>query len=191
VLWQEIRGRSLTAFPDTLLFIYRSAVRPLKDVGSSCRATTLPRDREVAMKTVKDVLNAKVKQISSIAPDATVFEALKLMAEKEVGALLVMEGDRLIGVLSERDYARKVIIQGKSSKETSVREIMSEKVMVVNPANTIEECMALMTEKYVRHLPVVENGKVTGVVSIGDVVKSIISEQHFIIDNLVKYITGS
>lgn len=143
------------------------------------------------MKTVKDVLNAKVKQISSIAPDATVFEALKLMAEKEVGALLVMEGDRLIGILSERDYARKVIIQGKSSKETSVREIMSEKVMVVNPANTIEECMALMTEKYVRHLPVVENGKVTGVVSIGDVVKCIISEQHFIIDNLVKYITGS
>ena len=143
------------------------------------------------MKTVKDILKTKKDQLISIAPEATVFEAIKLMADKGVGALLVMESGKLLGIMSERDYARKVIIQGKSSKETSVSAIMTGKVMVVTPRNTIEECMALMTEKYVRHLPVVEDGIVLGVVSIGDVVKAIISEQHFTINNLINYITGS
>jgi CBS domain-containing protein len=142
------------------------------------------------MKTVKDVLKTKNGQLISIAPEATVFEAIKLMAAKGVGALLVMEGEKLVGILSERDYARKVIIQGRSSKETPVSAIMTGKVMAVTPGNTIEECMALMTEKYVRHLPVVEDGRVLGVVSIGDVVKAIISEQHFTINNLINYITG-
>jgi CBS domain-containing protein len=144
------------------------------------------------MKTVKDILKKKDGQpILSIDPDATVFAAITLMAEKGVGALLVMEGEKLLGIVSERDYARKVILQGKSSKDTPVSAIMTAKVMVVSPENSIEECMALMTEKYVRHLPVVADGKVTGVVSIGDVVKAIISEQHFTINNLLKYITGS
>lgn len=143
------------------------------------------------MKTVKDVLKAKNGQLVSIAPEATVFEAIKLMADKGVGALLVMKSEKLMGIISERDYARKVVIQGKSSKETPVSAIMTDKVMIVTPRNTIEECMALMTEKYVRHLPVVEDGKVLGVVSIGDVVKAIISEQHFTINNLINYITGA
>jgi CBS domain-containing protein len=120
----------------------------------------------------------------------TVYDALKLMAEKNLGAVLVMEGDRLAGILSERDYARKVILHGKSSRDTLVREIMSERVVCVVPEQPAEECMALMTDKRVRHLPVLEGDQVIGVISIGDVVKAIISEQEFMIEQLEHYITG-
>ena len=142
------------------------------------------------MKSVNDVLKGKGGQLSIIAPNATVYEAIKLMADMEIGALLVMEGDNLLGILTERDYARKIILLGKSSKETAVQEVMTTKVMVVTPVNTVEECMAIMTDKHVRHLPVVEHGKVIGIITIGDAVKAIISEQHFTINNLVNYIMG-
>ena len=143
------------------------------------------------MKSVSDVLKGKGGEVSCISPVTTVFEAITVMAEKEIGALLVMEGDVLLGILTERDYARKIILQGKSSRETSVQEIMTSKVMVVTPAHSVDECLAIMTEKHVRHLPVVEHGKVVGIVSIGDAVKAIISDQHFTISNLVNYIMGS
>ena len=140
------------------------------------------------MKTVKEILLTKKTAVISIAPDVTVFDALKLMAEKNIGALPVMDGEKLMGILSERDYARKVILEGKSSKETLVKEIMTEKVLIVKPETTNEECMALMSEKFLRHLPVIESDRVIGIISIGDVVKAIISEQHFTINNLQQYI---
>jgi len=140
------------------------------------------------MKTVKEILQTKQSGLITIAPDATVFDALKLMAEKNIGALPVMDGEKLLGILSERDYARKVILEGKSSKETLVKEIMTEKVLFVKPETTNEECIALMSEKYLRHLPVIESDRVIGIISIGDVVKAIISEQHFTINNLQQYI---
>ena len=140
------------------------------------------------MKTVREILKTKDGGIIAISPEETVFAAIKLMSEKNVGALAVMEGDKLVGILSERDYARKVILAGRSSKDTRVREIMTGKVIVVTPATTTQECMGLMTEKYLRHLPVIENDRVVGMMSIGDVVKEIIAEQHFTIDNLQKYI---
>jgi CBS domain-containing protein len=143
------------------------------------------------MKSVNDVLQGKSAQVLSIAPGATVFEAITVMADREIGALLVMEGEALLGILTERDYARKIIIQGKSSKDTTVQEIMTTKVMVVNPGNNVDECLAIMTDKHVRHLPVVDHGKVVGIISIGDAVKAIISAQTFTISNLVNYIMGS
>jgi CBS domain-containing protein len=142
------------------------------------------------MALVKDLLEHKGKQIWSVSPDAAVYTALILMAEKRVGALVVMVDERLVGIVSERDYARKVILKGRSSKDTTVREIMTSKVFYVDPTRHIEECMALMTDKGVRHLPVVENDKLTGIISIGDVVKATISEQEFIIDQLEQFITG-
>ena len=142
------------------------------------------------MKTVMQLLRTKGQQVLSVAPDIPVFEALEVMADKNVGALLVVEGERLVGVFSERDYARKVILKGKSSKDTPVQEIMSSHVLYVRPEQTIEDCMALMTDKRVRHLPVMEEGRVVGVISIGDVVKAIIAEQEFIIEQLQNYITG-
>lgn len=142
------------------------------------------------MKNVIELLRVKGHQYWSVTPDTTVFDALKLMAEKNIGVLLVLEGDVLVGLLSERDYARKVILKGKSSKDTPVKEIMSEKVMYVEPKQTVEECMALMTDKRVRHLPVFEGDKLIGLISIGDVVKAIISEQEFIIEQLEHYISG-
>ncbi len=143
------------------------------------------------MKTVRDLLRVKGNQVWSIGPDASVYEALSLMAEKDVGALLVLDGTgQLAGILSERDYARKIVLKGKTSRETPVREIMTERVVWVRPDQTIEECMALMTNKRVRHLPVLEAGRLIGVISIGDVVKDIISEQEFIIGQLENYITG-
>jgi len=142
------------------------------------------------MKTVTQLLRTKGQQVLSVAPDIPVFEALEVMADKNVGALLVVEGERLVGVFSERDYARKVILKGKSSKDTPVREIMSSHVLYVRPEQTIEDCMALMTDKRVRHLPVMEEGRVVGVISIGDVVKAISAEQEFIIEQLQNYITG-
>jgi CBS domain-containing protein len=143
------------------------------------------------LKTVKEILNAKGYEVWSITPDATVFDALTKMALKDVGALTVMEGDQLAGIISERDYARKVILQGKTSRTALVREIMSSPVICVRPQQTVEECMALLTGRRIRHLPVIEDERVIGMVSIGDLVKSIISEQQFIIEQLEHYISGA
>jgi CBS domain-containing protein len=140
------------------------------------------------MRTVRQLLRDKKHALCTIGPDARVIEALKLMAEKDVGALLVVENNRLVGILSERDYARKVILHGKSSQDTPVREIMTERPICVQPDRTTDECMALMTEKRVRHLPVIENDKLVGVLSIGDLVKETISEQQFMIKQLESYI---
>ena len=140
------------------------------------------------MKNVVQMLEGKRQQLLFVLPDATVFDALKLMAEKDVGALVVLDGEKLAGIFSERDYARKIILLGKSSKETLVREIMTDKVLCVRPEQTVQQCMALMTEKRIRHLPVLDHKKVIGVISIGDVVKETISEQKFIIEQLESYI---
>ncbi len=143
------------------------------------------------MKTrVKDILRHKGTHVWAVAPNDTVFKALEVMAEHDIGAVLVMEGDELRGILSERDYARKVILLGRASRHTPVKEIMTREVETVSPEATIEECMAMMTEKRFRHLPVVEGGKVVGVISIGDVVKAIIDDQAFLLDQMEKYITG-
>lgn len=143
------------------------------------------------MSTVRDILNNKHnKEVYTISPNITVFNALNIMAEKNVGALVVTEGKKVIGMFSERDYARKVILRGKSSKELTVAEIMTTNVLFVTPDNTVEECMALMTEKHVRHLPVLENNTLIGLVSIGDVVKQIISDKNFRIKELERYISG-
>jgi CBS domain-containing protein len=140
------------------------------------------------MKTVKEILEAKAHNLLSISPQASVLDALKLMAEKDIGALVVLDNESLAGIFSERDYARKVILHGKSSKATLVSEIMTHKVVCVRPDQSVEECMALMTDKRIRHLPVLENQKVIGVISIGDVVKEVISEQRFVIEQLEHYI---
>jgi CBS domain-containing protein len=142
------------------------------------------------MKTVKDILKNKSKDIYSIAPTATVFDALKLMGEKGIGALMVMEGEEVAGIISERDYARKVILKGKTSRDTLVKEIMTHNMFSVKPENTVEECMVLMTGKRIRHIPVFDQGKFVGIVSIGDVVKSIISHQEMLIEQLSSYIAG-
>ena len=140
------------------------------------------------MKSIDRLLDSKGREIFSVTPDTSVYEAIQTLAERGIGALLVMEGDRLVGLVSERDYARKVILQGKSSRETLVREIMAEKVQCIPPTTKVEEAMALMTEKRVRHLPVVEKKRVLGMISIGDVVKAVISEQEFHIQQLEQYI---
>jgi CBS domain-containing protein len=142
------------------------------------------------MKTVKHILQDKGHNVWHITPDALVVDALKLMAEKEVGSLLVLDEGKLVGIISERDYARKVTLKGKSSLDTPVREIMTQKVISVRPENTIEECMALITDKHIRHLPVVVDEKVVGIVSIGDVVKAELAEKDFLIKQLKNYITG-
>jgi CBS domain-containing protein len=140
------------------------------------------------MKTLKQLLEAKGRNVYSITPDARVFDALKLMADKSVGALIVMEGGRIVGILSERDYARKVILHGKSSHDLQVREIMTGKVIAVQLGQTVEECMALMTDKRIRHLPVTEGERLVGVLSIGDLVKEVIAEQRQTIEQLESYI---
>jgi len=140
------------------------------------------------MKTVKEILEAKPQKVLSISPQATVLDALKAMADYEIGALVVLEGERLAGIFSERDYARKVILHGKASKDTPVHEIMTHKVVCVRPEQSVEECMALMTDKRIRHLPVLQDKKVIGVISIGDVVKELISEQRLMIEQLEHYI---
>ena len=142
------------------------------------------------MKTVKDILRVKGHEVWVIEPDALVYDALKLMADKKVGALVVMEGTRVIGIISERDYARKVILMGGSSKSMRIKEIMTTRVVYARSEQTIEECMALMTGKHIRHLPVINEGRLVGVVSIGDLVKSIIDEQKFVIEQLERYISG-
>lgn len=144
-----------------------------------------------SVKTAAEILRSKPHQtVYTIPPSASVFDAVKLMADKEIGALLVMEGEAIAGIITERDYARKIILVGRSSRETPVRDIMTSKVMYVGPGHTTEECMALMTENRLRHLPVLDSGKLVGLISIGDLVKDIISEQRFIIDQLEHYIRG-
>ncbi len=142
------------------------------------------------MKTVKDILRIKGHHVWSTTPDATVYEALQTMAEKNVGALVVLDADTVVGIMSERDYARKVILHGRSSREIRVREIMTSEVYFVGPEQNIQECMAQMTDKRVRHLPALENGRLVGVISIGDVVKAVIAEHESTIRHLEDYITG-
>jgi len=142
------------------------------------------------MKLVSDILNSKGHEIFAVKPDDTVFDSLQVMADKGIGALLVMNGDKLVGIVTERDYARKVILEGKSSKDSTVKEIMTTKVLCVSPERTVDECMALMTDKRARHLPVLDHKHVVGVVSIGDLVKTLISEQQILIDQLQHYISG-
>ncbi len=141
-------------------------------------------------KRVKDILNVKGHQVWSVAPEDSVFKALEVMAEHDIGAVLVMEGTNLCGILSERDYARKVILLGRASQHTLVREIMTRDVMTVGPEEGIEQCMGLMTRCHIRHLPVVEGDQVIGVVSIGDVVKAVIEDQAFLLDQMEAYISG-
>lgn len=142
------------------------------------------------MLTAKHLIDRKGSQIHSIGPEDAVLEAIQRMADKHVGALLVMRGTELVGIVSERDYARKVILLGRSSAETPVRQIMTAPVTTVTPAHTVNECMKIVTEQRIRHLPVVENGRVLGVVSIGDLVKAVIEEQQQQIEQLERYITS-
>ena len=141
------------------------------------------------MQTASEILRIKGDDIWSVKPDDTILEAIKLMADHEVGALLVMDSDKLVGIVTERDYTRKVALEDRSSKDALVKEIMSHKVLCARPDQTVKECMALMSDKRARHLPVVDHKKVIGVVSIGDLVKSIIREQQFEIEALQHYIT--
>jgi CBS domain-containing protein len=140
------------------------------------------------MKSLKQLLGAKGSQVHFIQPDAKVIEALQLMAQKDIGALLVMDGGRVVGIMSERDYARKVILHGKSSQDIAVRDIMTSGVVTVDPSKTIEDCMSLMTQRRIRHLPVCEGDKLVGLVSIGDLVKEVIAEQEQTIRQLESYI---
>ena len=143
------------------------------------------------MITLKQLLEEKQRPLAVVTPTDSVFHALGLMAQHDVGSLLVLEGEQLVGIFTERDYARKIMLQGKSSKETLVRDIMSDKVAYVTPAATLDECMTLMTEKHFRHLPVLsDEGAVIGIVSIGDLVKATISSQQMIISELERYIAG-
>ncbi len=140
------------------------------------------------MKTVKQLLESKGRQVWCIAPEESVFAALEMMAAKETGALVVVSEGQVVGMLSERDYARKVILKGTSSRETTVREIMSTQVVYVQQSNSVEECLALMTEKRSRHLPVLEDGKLSGIVSIGDAVKAVIADKEFMLEQFENYI---
>lgn len=140
--------------------------------------------------SVASILKQKSGAVWSISPERSVFEAIQEMSDKQVGALLVLAEEKLVGIVSERDYARKVILLGRSSKNTEVREIMTSEVVCVAPTNTLDECMALITKHHIRHLPVVQDGQVLGVVSIGDVVKWIISAQEATIRDLEQYISG-
>ncbi len=140
--------------------------------------------------TISEILDQKGHQVWCISPDATVFDAIQVMADKNVGALLVTEKEKLVGIISERDYTRKIALKGKSSKETAVREILSGQVVHVGPDHTVEECLRLMTDYRIRHLPVLENGKICGVISIGDLVNWVISAQSSTIHQLQTYISG-
>ena len=141
-------------------------------------------------KSVNELLSVKGHDVSTIAPGATVFDALESMARRNIGALVVVEHDKVCGLVSERDYARKVILHGRRSADTLVRDVMTAKVVCVRPADEVEACMALMTKHRVRHLPVLDDGRLVGIVSIGDVVKAIIDEQKYTIEQLEQYITG-
>jgi CBS domain-containing protein len=140
------------------------------------------------MTTIVRQMLARKSGVHALGPDATIFEALRLMADKNIGAVLILSGDEVAGIVSERDYARKVVLLGKTSKDTPVREIMTTNVICVEPGWTADQCMALMTEKRIRHLPVVEQGKVIGIISIGDVVRAVVDEHQFTIKSLEQYI---
>ncbi len=142
------------------------------------------------MKTVKNILKDPSREIWSVSPVTMAYEALELMADKDVGALLVFENKQLVGIFSERDYARKVILKGKASKDTHVGELMTQQIFYVKPETTLNECMALMTSKHIRHLPVFDNNRIMGIITIGDVVKEIISEQEIKIKDLEEFIFG-
>ena len=142
------------------------------------------------MKTLRQLIAGKHKPIATVDPDSTVLHALEIMAENDVGALLVLDGGRLAGVFSERDYARKVILRGRNSRDTVIRELMTSNLITITPEQTITDCMSIMTDRHIRHLPVMDGGKVVGLVSIGDVVKSIISDQEATIQQLAGYISG-
>ncbi len=142
------------------------------------------------MRSVRHLLEAKAPEVFAIGPDVPVVEAIRLMADKRIGALLVMQGGRLVGIVSERDYARKVVLQGKSSRDTPVRDIMTAEVMTVGLDDTAEHCMQLVTNRRIRHLPVMDGGHVLGVVSIGDLVRAVIEDQQVELDQLQRYIAG-
>jgi len=143
------------------------------------------------MKTAANLLRSKAHHsVHTITPEASVFDAIQLMADKNIGALLVMEAGEVAGIITERDYARKIVLMSRSSKQTPVREIMTSTVMYVRPDQTSEECMVLMTENRLRHLPVIDDGRLLGIISIGDLVKDIIAEQKFTIEQLELYISG-
>lgn len=142
------------------------------------------------MKTVRDILEIKGREVWCVDVETTVFDALRVMAGKEVGALVVMDGEKIAGIISERDYARKVVLLGRTSPNTLVREIMTSPVAYTHLGQSVEECMAIMTDKRIRHLPVLENGRLIGIISIGDLVKAIIADQKFIIEQLERYITS-
>ena len=142
------------------------------------------------MTTVGQILEEKGNAVWSVRPDDTVFDSIRMMADKGIGSLLVMDDGRLVGIVTERDYARKVILEGKSSKKLAVRDVMTTRVLCVTPDRTVDECMALMTDKRARHLPVLDQKKVVGLVSIGDLVKATIAEQQILIDQLQHYIAG-
>ena len=142
------------------------------------------------MKLVKHLLDAKGRHVIAISPDSSVFEAIKIMADKSIGSLVVMEDEKLAGIVTERDYARKVIVKGRSSKSTRVAEIMTADVVTTSSAETVDKCMAVMTELRIRHLPVLENNRVIGMISIGDLVQAIIADQKEEIEHLEHYISG-
>lgn len=142
------------------------------------------------MRTVRQLLEGKPAEVISIGPDAAVIDAVRTMAERGIGALLVMEGPRLAGILSERDYARKIVLQGRSSRETPVRDIMTAEVVTVAPEHSCAHCMQVVTERRIRHLPVVEDGEVVGILSIGDLVRAVIEQQQHELEQLQRYIAG-
>ncbi|HAP26526.1 MAG: CBS domain-containing protein [Achromobacter sp.] len=143
------------------------------------------------MKTVAELLREKANHaVVTVSPDSSVFDAIKTMADRGIGAVVVVEGDVVLGMLTERDYARKIVLQDRSSRTTKVRDIMTDSVYYVSPTDTREHCMAMMTERHFRHLPVIDNDKLIGLLSIGDLVKDVMSEQKFIIHELERYITG-
>lgn len=143
------------------------------------------------MVMVRDVLEQKGRQVYGTHPDASVRDAVKIMAERNVGALVVLEADELVGLITERDYARNIVLKGRTSATTTVREIMARKVYIAHPDQTVQQCMAVMTARAVRHLPVVEDGRLVGIVSIGDMVKHVIADQQFTIEQLEHYIQGT
>jgi CBS domain-containing protein len=153
-------------------------------------AAAPPRKRGGAVKTVRELLDSKGHDVWTIGPDVSVYDALRIMADREIGALVVIDAGRPVGLLSERDYARNVVLKGRMSRDTPVRDIMTSRVVCASPDQTVEECMALITDKRIRHLPVMRDGNLVGIISIGDLVKAIIAEQQFVIEQLANYISG-
>ena len=147
-------------------------------------------ERRRNVKSARQLLEAKGSDVWSVHPDTAVYDAIEMMADRGVGALMVIDGGALVGVISERDYARKVILRGRSSKDTAVKDIMTARVVYARPDQTVEDCMGLMTEKRIRHLPIMDGNELLGVLSIGDLVKNMLAEQQFVIEQLEQYISG-